>query len=187
MLFVGALVLALTALATTIASADRAPLSAEQQACVTTETRDGYLDLYRQSGAAFPSQGACRGYATTKELVHLAITRTGFLSDVKGTFFLSEETGYGLQPGSGVSQCRIVPDGDVCLPPRTVAADGTFAATNGVHREPDVPGPYEGDLGTFFCSAPNPSALEGIYLVGTTAAGSPIRSRMAPAHCGWLS
>ncbi len=183
---VGTLVLALSALITTSVSADMPPQAASERSCITTDTSDGYLDLYRQDGTAFASEGACHRYAATgKQLVHLAITRTGTYSDTKAAYFLSEESGYGLRPGSGVSQCRIFPNSDVCLSPRTVAADGTFAATNGMHREGDGPGPLVGDQGTALCMLAARSGLDGIYLVGTTAAGSPVRSRTAPARCVW--
>lgn len=50
---VGTLVLALSALVTTSASADMPPQAASQRSCITTDTSDGYLDLYRQDGTAF--------------------------------------------------------------------------------------------------------------------------------------
>lgn len=159
------------------------PKPAANAACA----HDGHLDLFRQDGTAFGSEAECRRYAAREALVHLAVVETGIWRNVKGHFVLSAESGYGLQPGSDVVKCAIPAAGtDECAPPRTVTAEGTHAATSDMHWD-EVQGGWHPDPGTFFCWNPHiiPVYVTGIYLVGTTADASPVRSRtIVPSHCG---
>lgn len=150
---------------------------------------DGHLDLFRQDGSAFATEAACRRYAATGELVHLAVIQTGVFPTVRGNYVLSEERGDGLLPGTDVAKCGVSPEGgaDRCWPPRTVASDGTHAATSGMFWDEELGG-HHPELGTFFCWEPHIIAsghVIGIYLVATTAAGAPVQSRtIVPAGCG---
>lgn len=148
----------------------------------------GHRDVFRQDGTAFASEAACHRYAASDALVHLAVTQTGEFATVKGRFVLTDEAGYGLLPGSGVVKCGIPPEQpDWCWPARTVAADGTHAASSGMYWDEESGG-HQPEPGTFFCWVPQiiPSGhVTGIYLVGTTAAGAPVRSRtIVPTGCG---
>ncbi len=143
------------------------------------------LDLYRQDGTAFGSAAECRRYAAGGlELVHLAVTMTGSFGSVKGHFVLSEDSGFGLLPGSTVAKCGVRPSSDpACVTmPQTVGADGTYAATSGMHW---VEGNWLADPGTFFCWNPyiTPVYVTGIYLVATTERGSSVRSRTTATGC----
>jgi len=159
------------------------PKPAANSACAY----DGHLDLFRQDATAFASEADCRRYAARHALVQLAVVETATWRTVRGHYVLSAESGYGLQPGSDVVKCAITATGtDECAPPRTVTAEGTHAATSDMHWD-EVQGGWHPDPGTFFCWNPQivPVYVTGIYLVATTAEGSPVRSRtIVPSHCG---
>ncbi len=169
------------------ATASATPATAQGAAHASCRD-DGYLDLFRQDGTAFASEPECHRYAARgAPLVHLKVTETEPWRTVKGQYILTEEAGYGLRPGSAVEKCGTHFEApDWCWPPRTVAADGSHSATSGMYWDEEWGGWYP-ESGTFFCWYPaqSPGYLTGIYLVATTASGSPVRSRtIAPTGCG---
>ena len=139
----------------------------------------GHLDLYRQSGTAFAREQACHAYASAgHELVHLAVEVHNVWFDVKGANMETTDSGFGLLPGSSVESCGTYFDApEQCRTTGTVAPDGTHSSVNEVYLDYEQ-GTLVHPPGTYHCFyRVGTGYLTGIYLVGTTASGRPVRSR----------